>query len=147
MFRTQTLAALTPALLAASWGSAQAAATGLAGRWLTPAGDSIVEFRACTDAPGRASLCGRLADLAAHDRRDTHNPAAALRDRRIEGLEIIRKVDETGAGAWSVGELYNPDDGRTYSGSLRLRPDGKLELKGCALRIFCRSESWTRAAP
>jgi len=47
------------------------------------------------------------------------------------------------ARIWSGGELYNPDDGRTYTGEIRVKR-GTLELRGCALRIFCQTQTWRR---
>jgi uncharacterized protein (DUF2147 family) len=59
------------------------------------------------------------------------------------GVEIVHGLRETEAGVWTGGQLYNPDDGRTYTGSIRLQR-GMLELRGCALSIFCDTQTWRR---
>lgn len=119
---------------------------GIAGRWLTEGSGSIVEFRPCvTDA---ATMCGQIVWLkgsgtARRVRTDASNPDPALRSRPLLGTDIVKGVREKSPGTWSDGRLYNPDDGRTYSGSIRLTGDS-LELEGCALLIFRRSQSWHR---
>jgi uncharacterized protein (DUF2147 family) len=46
------------------------------------------------------------------------------------------------------GGLYNPLDGKTYAGSLRVLGAGKLQLKGCAfVGLLCQTEIWTLVAP
>lgn len=122
-------------------------ASALAGCWATQGFGSVVEFRPCATAP--TTMCGRIRwlwqerDVQGAPRRDEHNPERALRTRSLVGIEIVRGLRETEPGVWSDGELNNPDDGRTYTGSLRVR-GGVLELRGCALRVFCQIQTWCR---
>ncbi len=121
----------------------------IGGRWATPGFGSIVEFAPCTD--GKDTLCGRIlwlweeADASKRTRTDKRNPDQSLRSRTLVGIEIVRGLRQTAPGVWSDGALYNPDDGRTYVGAIKLR-DGLLELKGCALGVFCQTQVWRRAA-
>lgn len=133
------------ALVAVASAAAAASSQSLIGRWVTPTG-GVVEFTPC--ATPRPGLCGRLAMLggsSASERLDVQNPDAGLRGRNVLGLEIVSGLRQTAASAWMIDALYNPDDGRTYSGALQLRPDGALDLKGCALRVFCRTQQWRRS--
>ena len=119
----------------------------ISGRWATQGFGSIVEFRPCAAAP--ASLCGRIvwlwtpADASGRPRADARNPDRALRARPLVGVEIVRGLRQTAPGVWADGAVYNPDDGRTYTGEIRLR-NGLLELRGCALRIACQTQTWRR---
>jgi len=118
----------------------------LAGNWATPSG-GVVEFGRCGKASGEPSTCGRIAALggsAGAERLDKRNPSERLRARPVLGLEILSGISPAGAGAWNVEALYNPDDGRTYRGAVRLLGDDRLELKGCALAIFCQTQTWRR---
>lgn len=134
--------------LAARSAEAQTGAE-ITGRWATPGFGSIVEFNPCTGA--EASLCGRIVwlwsptDDAGQPRTDSRNPDRALRSRQLVGVEIVHGLRQTTAGAWSDGALYNPDDGQTYAGTITLK-EGLLELKGCALTVFCQTQTWRRAA-
>lgn len=118
----------------------------LIGRWATEGFGSIVEFKPCASAP--AELCGRIVWLwapAAGGRApvDRYNPEPALRSRPIIGSEIVSGLREVSPGVWTGGRLYNPDDGRTYAGTIRVK-GGLLELKGCALSVVCRNQTWRR---
>lgn len=119
----------------------------LAGRWMTEDFGSIVEFRPCVQAPGE--VCGRIVWLrrqtsGGRPGADGRNPNPGLRARPLMGVEIVTGLRETAPGVWTGGRLYNPEEGRTYSGSIRIA-GGALELKGCALSIICRSQTWRRA--
>lgn len=126
-------------------GRAEAARADIAGRWATPGFGSIVEFRPCAGA--QEALCGRILwlwepnDAAGRRRTDLRNPDRALRARSLIGVEIVRGLRETAPGVWSGGSVYNPDDGRTYTGTVRVRA-GRLELKGCALNVICQTQVW-----
>ncbi len=123
------------------------ARSNIAGRWATEGFGSIVEFAPC---PGSANtMCGRIVWLwtpnnaAGRARTDSHNPDRTLRTRSLVGIEILQGLRETSPGVWSDGSVYNPDDGRTYTGTIRLRGGG-LELRGCALNVFCQTQTWRR---
>lgn len=118
----------------------------LAGRWATEGFGSIVEFRPCAGAAGE--MCGRIVWLWAaapggRARLDQRNPDGSLKGRPLVGIEIVSGLRQTAPGVWTDGRLYNPDDGRTYGGTIRVR-DGQLELRGCAISVVCRNQTWRR---
>lgn len=145
----KTTAVLVLAVAAAGLvsGRAQAARADIAGRWATPGFGSIVELRPCAGVPD--AMCGRIlwlwdpSDAAGKRRADLHNPDRALRSRPLIGVEIVRGLRETSPGVWTEGAVYNPDDGRTYTGAAKVR-NGRLELKGCALNLICQTQVWRR---
>lgn len=59
------------------------------------------------------------------------------------GKVLSSDLRDAGDGVYA-GSLFNPEDERTYSGRATLNGDGTLKLKGCALKIFCKSQTWTR---
>jgi uncharacterized protein (DUF2147 family) len=96
-------------------------------------------------------LCGRIywqkkpLSAAGRPKHDRHNPDAALRDRVLCGLTILTGFRRTKEGAWSAGHIYNPNDGRTYSSTLRLESDGSLRIRGyVGLSLFGRTVEWVR---
>jgi sterol desaturase/sphingolipid hydroxylase (fatty acid hydroxylase superfamily) len=119
----------------------------IAGNWATRGFGSIVQFRPCAHAPD--AMCGRIVwlwepnDSQGRARTDNRNPDHALRSRSLIGVEIVSGLRESAPQVWSEGSVYNPDDGRTYTGSIRLR-NGVLELRGCALGVFCETQTWRR---
>ena len=134
-------------VLAFSPGSASAQSAGIVGRWATQGFGSIVEMQPCRDQ--RQSVCGRIRwlwemnDAQGQERIDIKNPDRSFRGRPIIGIEIMRGFRETAPGIWTGGSIYNPDDGRTYTGTIRLR-QGMLVLKGCAFGIVCQTQNWRR---
>jgi len=56
---------------------------------------------------------------------------------------ILRNAPKIGANQWK-GDLFNPEDGKTYQGTITLESPTKLTLKGCLIAFLCKSESWTK---
>lgn len=137
------------AWIAAGAQPARAEPAAIAGSWATRGFGSVVELRPCVE--GGDTWCGRIVwlwepnDADGRPRLDEHHPDDALRARPLLGIEILRGLRESAPGEWTEGEVYNPDDGRTYTGRVRLRA-GALELTGCALRFFCQTQTWRRPA-
>jgi uncharacterized protein (DUF2147 family) len=129
--------------------AASVAAPDLVGRWSTPGGE-IVAFGSCSEQVAQPLICGRLVRLrteACRRRLDTKNPDLASRGRHVLGLEILQGLTESSPGVWSGGDLYNPDDGHRYDGTIRLQGPDRLDLQGCALTVVCRTQTWRRVAP
>lgn len=57
--------------------------------------------------------------------------------------EILRNAAKNGANKWK-GDLYNPEDGKTYGGEISYDTPIKLTLTGCLMGFLCQSEAWTR---
>jgi uncharacterized protein (DUF2147 family) len=61
---------------------------------------------------------------------------------------VIWGLKPTATG-WSGGHMYNPEDGKTYLGSIDPAPGGMLKVKGCISSIlgvnFCGVTQWKRA--
>jgi uncharacterized protein (DUF2147 family) len=92
--------------------------------------------------PCGPARCGTIVWTKA-DRKDVNNPDPARRTSSLVGLQMIRGALPAGAG-WT-GDLYNPLDGRTYKGRMRLISASELELSGCVLAgLICRGQVWTR---
>lgn len=53
----------------------------------------------------------------------------------------IGKLD--GSGASYSGEITDPKDDKTYSGSGSVNGNS-LKMKGCVLMVLCKSQTWTR---
>lgn len=106
---------------------APALAQDVAGTWLRDSGASRVRFAKCGEV-----MCGTLAWL-----KDTSGPAKV-------GQRIFYDMKPAGDGKWS-GSAFNPEDGKTYSGTMTLAGD-KLTTSGCVLGgLICRSVTWNRA--
>ncbi len=48
-----------------------------------------------------------------------------------------------GKGGSYTGELTDPSENKTYSGSGTVSGNS-VKMRGCVLKIFCKSQTWTR---
>jgi hypothetical protein len=58
---------------------------------------------------------------------------------------LINMKKKPGADQWE-GEVYNANDGKTYSSTIKPVGSDKLEIQGCVLGFLCGGETWTRVA-
>ena len=116
------------------------------GTWLTEGGKSQIRLAHCGEV-----LCGRIqwlkepSDPTGKPKRDIRNPDPGKRDRPIIGADILMgmKPGET-ADQWA-GDIYNPEDGKTYQARLTLQDARTLQVKGCVLGgLICKSQAWSR---
>jgi uncharacterized protein (DUF2147 family) len=103
-----------------------AAAQDVSGIWQRDSGASRVRFAKCGEA-----MCGTLAWL-----KDAGGPAKV-------GQRIFYDMKPNGPGKWS-GSAFNPEDGKTYSGTMTLS-GSNLTTSGCVMGgLICRSVKWSR---
>jgi uncharacterized protein (DUF2147 family) len=77
---------------------------------------------------------------------DEHNPDVSKRSRPTLGMPIlINMKKKPGVDQWQ-GEVYNANDGKTYSSTIKPIGSDKLEIQGCVLGFLCGGETWTRIA-
>ncbi|MBV8838824.1 MAG: DUF2147 domain-containing protein [Alphaproteobacteria bacterium] len=128
-------------------GSQSARAQEPVGTWLTEGGKSRIKIADCGGA-----LCGTIAWLqepndpeTGKPKTDKNNSDAAKRGRPLVGVQIVLGMKPAGSGKWS-GQVYNAEDGKTYSGNLTFTGGNSLQLQGCALGgLVCKGQTWTKA--
>ena len=77
---------------------------------------------------------------------DNHNPDVSKRSRPTLGIPIlINMKKKSGVDQWE-GEVYNAQDGKSYSSTIKPVGSDKLEIQGCVLGFLCGGETWTRIA-
>jgi uncharacterized protein (DUF2147 family) len=129
------------ALVALSLPVPSAAGETAFGRYQNAETESVIEIGPCG-----AKVCGRVVWAKNASVTDARNPDPALRRRPIVGLTILTGLERVG-DRWTGGSIYDPRDGRAYDASLRVRPDGAVELKGCMPgTILCKTKVWPPAA-
>lgn len=77
---------------------------------------------------------------------DKNNPDPRLRSRPTLGMPVLIGMKPTKPNEWS-GEIYNSQDGRTYSANISLLNPDTLKVQGCVMGFLCGGENWTRVAP
>jgi uncharacterized protein (DUF2147 family) len=77
---------------------------------------------------------------------DEHNPDVSKRSRPTLGIPVlINMKKKPGVDQWE-GEVYNANDGKSYSSTIKPVGSDKLEVQGCVLGFLCGGETWTRIA-
>ena len=128
-------------------GSTEVPASGpddVSGIWLTAAGDAKIRISPCG-----AGLCGVIVWLKSpidpatgKPQVDDKNGNKALAQRPIIGINIFSAMKPAGS-KWA-GQIYNADDGKTYSSEIHLAGTRKLEVRGCVMSFLCGGETWTK---
>lgn len=137
------LSLLTAAMVSIS---ASPALAGVEGLWSTVDGKSRVAISRCGD-----KFCGQIVWLKEPDddtgnpKTDINNEDDKLKSRPILGMKLLHSFKVSGEVSWDNGKIYNPEDGKTYSSSMKLVEPEVLEVKGCVF-IFCKSQVWNRVA-
>jgi uncharacterized protein (DUF2147 family) len=146
-------------MMAGGWiapSSAQSPAP-VEGVWLTQAKSEITIF-ACPDG-----YCGFISKVVVPDHVlngtdgaivaalepsafvDAKNKDPQLRNRPILGMQILTLKPGSNSQVMD-GEIYNPEDGNTYSGYMEIKGPNLLRLNGCVLfNVVCKGEDWARA--
>ena len=101
--------------------------------------------------PCGQSLCGKLVwfkrpnDAQGSPLVDLQNPDPALRTRQLLGLTVLDGLHRTGENTWEGGNIYNPDDGITYTASMSMQDDGSLQVRAYVLMpMLGKTFIWTR---
>lgn len=126
----------------------------LQGTWRTESKSEI------TIAPCRETLCGYITKIVvppeiARKNKDAlaqigtnyydyYNKDPKLRNRPIQGLRILTLHPGKSAGIFD-GQIYNPQDGNTYSGYVEVIDRDHIRLNGCVFyNMICKGEDWVR---
>ncbi len=116
------------------------------GVWATEGGKAQVRMADCGGA-----LCGTIIALSepndtktGRPKSDENNPDPGKRSRPMIGTQIVLGMKPDSANKWS-GNIYNAEDGKTYSGSFTLISTTSAQLQGCVLGgLICKGQTWTR---
>jgi uncharacterized protein (DUF2147 family) len=114
------------------------------GIWLTDEGKATVRVADCGGA-----LCASIVSLkepndpqTGRPKVDAYNADPGKRNRPIIGIQILMGLRPKGANTWA-GQIYNPEDGKTYDATVTLEGANLLKVQGCVLFI-CETRTWTR---
>lgn len=131
-----------------------ASADDIVGFWYNQPKDAKIQIFKCGD-----KYCGKIVWLKepnyladskegtpATPKVDHNNPDAALRKVPVMGLQIVQGFQYAGGNQWKNGKVYDPKNGKTYSGKMTLVSPRQLDLRGfVGVSLLGRTESWTKA--
>ena len=118
--------AVTIGLLLSAAMAVPALAEGATGTWLRETGAARIRISPCGGA-----LCGTVIWL-----KDPNGPGKV-------GQQVLVDMKPSAANEWR-GTAFNPEDGKTYSGTMSLN-GAHLTTAGCALAgLICKTVNWQR---
>ncbi len=119
--------------------AAFAAAEDAIGTWKDTDTGGITQIYSCG-----GGICIKVVTPSKERAVDNYNPDPALKGRSMAGVVIMSGATKDGADRWK-GQLYNSEDGKTYSGWVIVKSKDQVKLEGCVLGILCKSRTWQRA--
>lgn len=108
------------------------------GEWLVAERVARIQIVNCED--------GRLWGVVSWEMNpgiDSKNPDPALRTRPTLGMPILLGMSQTKANQWD-GQIYNSENGKTYTANISLVDAHTLRVRGCVFGFLCGGENWTR---
>ena len=133
---------------------AEVKADDVLGQWLTDGGGSKIEVKkegekysgkiVWLKEPNR----GPNESEAGKPKRDAKNPDPAHQNDPILGLSLLKDFTWDGTANWSGGTIYDPESGKTYKCTIKLKDERTLDVHGyIGIPAFGRSTVWARAEP
>ena len=78
------------------------------------------------------------------DKKDANNPDAKLKTQPIIGSVILKGFEFTGK-FWENGNIYDPNNGKTYSCTIKMKKPNELEIRGyIGISLLGRTTVWMR---
>ncbi len=115
-----------------------AAAQSPIGEWQVQDGTAHIRIVPC----GKA-LWGVINWTKGPPGKDENNPDPAKRNRSVMGMPILINMKPS-EEQWE-GEVYNAENGQTYSSYISLKSPDVLRIQGCVLGgLICGGEDWSR---
>jgi uncharacterized protein (DUF2147 family) len=150
--RNHALAAALGVLTAAflvPCGQSHAAGSDPSGYWYKP--DAERESKIQVFKCGKGKLCAKIVwlknpnDSTGKPLHDVRNENPSMRGRSIVGLPLFSAMVQSAPTTWS-GQIYNPEDGHTYSATLTLISRSEIKLRGCKAWLLCGEKQWLRTS-
>lgn len=124
-----------------------AAQTPPLGVWADDTGDSHIELYRCGE-----QLCGRVVwlrtptDANGKPRFDVKHPSAERRTQLLQNLTVLQNLRYNAeTDRWEDGEIYDPENGRTYSCYVAAAGKDRLEVKGyIGFSLIGKAHYWQR---
>ena len=76
---------------------------------------------------------------------DKNNPDESLRNTPLRGYRILKDFVYAGEDEWSEGTIYDPENGNTYSCSIKMTDENTLDIRGyIGVSALGRTDIWKR---
>ena len=114
------------------------------GLWLTDDGKARIEiYKEQGKYNGKIVWLREPSNPDGTPKLDKENPDKELQKKPIIGLNLVKGFNYDD-GVWEDGEIYDPENGKTYACRMKLKGD-KLDVRGyIGVSMFGRTVVWTK---
>lgn len=143
---TKTLPALLLLFLSLSCFSQAVNADAVIGTWLTASGKAKVQIYKEGDKYNGKIVWLKIPTYEdGKPKTDKNNPDKAKQSAPLLGLNMLKNF-EFDEDEWEDGTIYDPENGKTYSCTIKYR-DGKLDLRGyIGISLIGRTQTWYKVS-
>ncbi len=140
---------IVTAAVLAPCSQSQAASADPTGYWMKPDAERESKIQVFKCGKSKTLLCAKIAwlkdpkDSKGQPLHDIRNENPAQRGRAIVGLAIFTGMTPSAPSTWT-GQIYNPEDGHTYSATLTVLSRKQILLRGCKAWLLCGEKQWVR---
>ena len=107
-----------------------------AGVWRSENSEETNRFMHVKVSPCGAQVCGVIQAVYEAN-------GAPVAGHPATGKRMIWYMQPAGNGSYVNGQIWAPDNERTYKSKMQLQSSNQLKVEGCILGI-CRGQTWTR---
>ena len=121
-------------------------ADSIVGEWYTENNKSVVKiYKVGNKYYGKIIWLKAPNDKNGKPKLDKNNEDEKLQKRPLLNLVILKDFEYDEDNEWDDGEIYNPEDGETYSCTMTLIDKNTLEVRGyVGISLLGKSQTWKR---
>lgn len=126
---------------------AQNSPNSILGKWITLAGNCIVEvYRENDEFKAKVLWFNDKGKKPMTDWTDEKNPEPALRNRKLLGMEVLHGLHyNSDENKWVDGVIYDATSGKKWDSEVWLTEDKLLKVKGYwVFKFLCETKTFKR---
>lgn len=76
---------------------------------------------------------------------DKNNPDESMKSTPLKGYRILKDFAYTEKDTWTEGTIYDPENGSTYSCTIKMKDENTLDIRGyIGVSALGRTDVWKR---
>jgi uncharacterized protein (DUF2147 family) len=125
----------------------------IVGKWWNQEKEAQIEIYAC-----EGKFCGKIVwlkepnypasepnNMSGKPKADRKNPDPSKRERPLLGMNILSGFTHSGGNLWEGGQIYDPQEGKTYKCKMTLETSDHLKVRGfIGISLIGRTNDWAR---
>ena len=125
---------------------AQTESDAILGVWESGSGKARVKIdKAAEKFTGRIVWLREPNNDEGKPKTDKNNPDEKLRTTPLLGYRMLRDFQYKGDKTWEEGTIYDPENGSTYSCTIKMTDENTLDVRGfIGVSLFGRTDVWKR---